>query len=114
MKQSKIKVLTATTNSMNESGEEEVEYTDEDKYIVGVISPMSVSRLVSKDQFAEERTSNTEMITVYSKRLYPWLKADDRLLIDGKTFLIEGAPLVWNNSRGYKNLTIVSAVYVEG
>lgn len=113
MKQLKIKVLTAVTTS-NDSGEAVSEFIDEGKYIIGVASPMGVSRLVSNDQFSEERTSTTEMVTVYSTQLYPWLKADDRLVLNNKTYLIEGAPLVWLNGTGYKNLTVISAKYVEG
>lgn len=109
MKKQKVELLKYVTLGENASGEEYGELQNTGIYIIGYISPGA-----SSDEFTVSRESSENVITMHVEGIHDYINRNDRLLWLGRQWLIEGFPAIWQNSRGYRSMTVITATFVEG
>lgn len=109
MRIKKLPILKYELTGYNDSGEELFDFVDNGVFIYGKVTFTS-----SDETYSPTRNSSETVMKIYCSQLYDFISNNDRLVYRGKTYTIESPPELWENDRGYRNVTVITAKNVEG
>lgn len=107
MKLQKLTLHPRLTDVFNESGEEIVSFGDPIEFTA------RVGWGSGSEKWEPQRNEGVVEIKIYLRKIIP-VSYLDELTYQGKRWIITAPPENWENSRGYRDLQMISARYSEG
>lgn len=109
MRIKEITVLSYTKSGKDVKGFPVFSYEPLEEKLKGRVAPGTDS-----EEFTDVRNNVDSTITVYIDKLVTGVKHQDKLLIEGEEFIVDGRPQAWEPmTSGYRTLTIIEAKRTE-